>query len=153
MFGLVPFNFGGKAAKGKDPWDRFTEAFFDQPLLNPLQKVSVAFSSFKVDVKETAEAYQVTAELPGFNKEDITVSYEQKYLTIAAIHDEENEIEEGEKYICRERHSGKMERSFYIDDVEEDHIRAEFKEGILKISLKKIFADKIIGPQKTIKIE
>ena len=152
MFGLVPFNFGGKAAKGKDPWERFTEAFFDQPLLNPLQKVSAAFSSFKVDVKETTEAYQVTAELPGFNKEDITVSYEQKYLTISATQ-EENEVEEGEKYICKERHSGKLERSFYIDDVEEDHIRAEFKEGILKISLKKISVDKIIEPQKTIKIE
>jgi HSP20 family protein len=152
MFGLVPFNFGGKAVKGKDPWERFTEAFFDQPLLNPLQKVSAAFSSFKVDVKETADAYQVTADLPGFNKEDITVSYEQKYLTISATH-EENEVEEGEKYICKERHSGKIERSFYIDDVEEDHIRAEFKEGVLKISLRKISVDKIIEPQKTIKIE
>jgi len=152
MFGMVPFKFGGKLAKGRDPWDRLMESVFDQPLI-PLHKVSAALSPFKVDVKDTKDAYEVTADLPGFAKEEISVVYDEKYLTIAAVHEEEHETKDGEKYICRERHSGKVERSFYIDDVDEDNIKAEFKEGILKIALKKALAAEVADPVRKIDIE
>ena len=150
MFGMVPFNFRNSPARNKDSWDRLLESVFDQPL-NPLHKVSAAFSSFRVDVKDNGDSYEVTAELPGFSKEEISVTYQDKYLIITGEHAEESETKEGEKYICRERHSGRIERSFYIDDADENQGKAEFKDGILKIELKKLSAP--VESQKTIQID
>lgn len=151
MFDLVPFKWKGRLVKEKDPWDHFMESIFEEPL-KPWHKVSAVFSPFRVDVKDNKDAYEVTADLPGFNKAEVEISYDDNYLKIKAKHEEECETKEGEKYICRERHCGKVERSFYIDDVDEDNIKAEFKDGILKIVLKKAPPAKE-EPRRTIKIE
>lgn len=58
MFGMVPFNFRNSPARNKDSWDRCWNRFFEQPL-NPLQKVSAAFSSVRVDVKDNGDSYGV----------------------------------------------------------------------------------------------
>ena len=76
------------------------------------------------------------AELPGIKKEDISVNYEDNYLTISVDHEEERE-DRRDSYLCKERHTGSMVRSFYINDVANDGIKAEFENGILKVALPK----------------
>lgn len=153
MFGFVPFNFAGKFIKGKEPWDRLAESFLEPPLVNPLQKVSAVFSSFKVDVKDTEDAYEVIADLPGFDKEEIDLSYQDKYLTISAMRENSKELHDGEKYLCRERYNGRIERSFYIDDIDEDEIKAEFKNGVLHVVLKKFTPTIVEEPKRNIRID
>ena len=50
--------------------------------------------SFKTDVKETERAYLVEAELPGFQKDDIEISYADPYLTIKAVRKEDHSVED-----------------------------------------------------------
>lgn len=137
MFGLVPFH--NKIAMTRDDgfqrlFDVFNEPFFnDFPMMPSLGK-------FKVDVKDKNFEYELTAELPGVKKDEITLNYNNGYLTISAQKNEETKKEQ-ENYIRRERHVGSMSRSFYIDDIDESKISAEFTDGILKVNLPKAIAE------------
>ncbi|MCG4579629.1 Hsp20 family protein, partial [Clostridium cochlearium] len=55
--------------------------------------------------------------------------------------------DKGENYIRRERSYGEFKRAFYVDNVDENNIRASFKDGVLKINLPKLEKDKKIGRQ------
>ena len=150
MFGMVPFGLRNNASKRKESLERIMDYMFEQPL-GPLSKVSSVFSSFKVDVKDCGNSYEILAELPGLDRENIVLDYDKNYLSITANRNEDREEhDEDGKYICRERHSSKMERSFYIDDIDESKIKAELKEGILKVVLPKNSVEEI---KKTIPIE
>ena len=140
MFGLVPFAARKDLAKREDPFtqifDVFNEPFFHSGLA-PFASDWGA-QSFRVDVKDTGEAYELTAELPGMKKEDVSLSYENSYLTIEAKKEEQkDEKDEGGNYIRRERSTGSMSRSFYIDGIDETKASAEFKDGVLKVDLPK----------------
>ena len=134
MFRVLPFNIKSNAEKGKEFVENIVDYVMDQPL-NPIGKVSGALSSFRIDAVETESAYEIYAELPGFLKEEINLSYDDdKYLTISA---DRPEPQLGVRYICRERRSGKFERSFMIGDVDKEQIAASFDNGILKVVLPK----------------
>ncbi len=140
MFGLVPFAGRKDLAKREDPFsqifDVFNEPFFRTGLA-PFSS-NWGAQSFLVDVKDTGDAYELTAELPGMKKEDISLSYENSYLTIEAKKEEQkDEKDDGGNYIRRERSTGSVSRSFYIDGIDEANIGAEFKDGVLKIDLPK----------------
>ena len=77
-------------------------------------------------------------DVPGFSKEDISVEAKDGYLTISAEKNNEvNEEDEKKNYIRRERVYGKYERSFYVGDLDQDKIDAEFNNGCLKITVPK----------------
>lgn len=140
MFGLMPINRKNHIAKRMSDFDSFFDTFKDpffHGALNSLQELN--FNSTKVDVKDLGSSYELTAELPGFKKEDISLDYENGYLTIAAESDEQKEEKtDGENYLHRERCFGSVSRSFYIDDVDSAKISAEFKNGVLKVELPKL---------------
>ena len=95
--------------------------------------------SMKTDVKEVDGNYELSIEVPGFNKEDITASLKNGYLTISAKHEENNdENNEQGKYIRRERRFGSCQRSFFVGDaITEEDIKASYNNGILKLTLPK----------------
>lgn len=132
MFDLVPFHKDRDMARRGDAFDRF----FDYMMEGPFAIQNRALSTFKVDVKDNGDSYELMAELPGIKKEDISVNYEDNYLTISVDHEEEHE-DRRDSYLCKERHTGSMVRSFYINDVANDGIKAEFENGILKVALPK----------------
>lgn len=138
MFGLVPFakNISKKDSDFNSLFDIFNEPFFH----NALSPFSAA-KSFKVDVKDLGSAYELTAELPGVKKENISLSYENSYLTIKVVNKEEKSADDkdktAEKYLRQERYYGEMQRSFYIDDIDEANVKAAYKDGILTITLPK----------------
>ena len=64
-----------------DDWmDSFEEEFFGRK--NPLYGKH-AKNMMKTDVRETDGTYEVDIDLPGFKKEDISVSFENGYLTVS----------------------------------------------------------------------
>lgn len=91
----------------------------------------------KTDIKEKKDKYVVEMDLPGFEKENIKLELNNGYLTITGK--QENNIdEEEEKYVHKERFYGECTRSFYVgDNIKEEDIEAEFKNGILKIDIPK----------------
>ena len=93
----------------------------------------------QTDIKEKANEYCVTMNLPGFKKEDIKGEIKDGYLVITASTNTENEDkDEDGKYIRRERYSGTCSRSFYVgEDVKEDDIKAKFEDGTLKVVIPK----------------
>ena len=92
-------------------------------------------ASFKLDIRETEKEYLVEADLPGFEKKDIKVSYEDNYLTISATRNENKE--DDKDYICRESSVGEVWRQFYVENVDEEEIEARFVNGVLKLVLPK----------------
>lgn len=80
---------------------------------------------------------ELNVELPGLKKEDIKVNIEDRVLTISGEHRMDNE-EKKEAYYRRERRYGSFKRSFSLsEDILTDEVSAEYKDGILKVSLKK----------------
>ncbi len=98
-------------------------------------------SVMKTDVKEVGDNYELDIDVPGYNKEDIKLELERGYLTVTAEQTKDSD-EENKKYIRRERYYGKSSRTFYVgDDVTENDIKANYKNGILSITVPKVSKD------------
>ena len=92
----------------------------------------------KIDVEENKSGYRIRAELPGVDKKDLHVSLDNGVLTVEAEQEKEEKEEKDGKVIRSERHYGKFLRRFNVgSEVLETDIKAEFKNGLLKIDLPK----------------
>ena len=90
-----------------------------------------------VDIAETPEEFQIKAELPEVRKEDVKVSVDRGVLRIEGERRQEKE-EKGKKFHRIERSYGSFLRTFTLpDNVEEDNVQAEFKDGMLNVRLRK----------------
>lgn len=102
-------------------------------------------TKFPVDVEDTEKAFIVKAELPGMDRKDINVAVKDDVLTISA--ERKYEKKKGSYY---ERRYGKFERSFNLDTgIDKDNIGAEYKDGVLCITLNKT----VVTKKDTQKIE
>lgn len=137
MFDMVPFKRSRLFKKGEDFFDNFFDEDFTMPM--PFEKMGF---SFKVDMKETDTSYVVEADLPGIAKEDVDIDYKNNYLTIKAKREEKVE-EKKENFVRKERKYGEFKRMFYVDNVDEDNIKATFTDGVLKVELPKTEKAKI----------
>ena len=106
------------------------------------------------DIKENDNDYELTMNLPGVKKEDVTAELKDGYLTIHATSNQnKDEKDEDGKYIRRERYSGSCNRSFYVGDaITEEDIKANFENGTLKMTIPKKEA-KAVPEKKFISIE
>jgi HSP20 family protein len=90
-----------------------------------------------VDIYETDSEILVQAELPGVDRKDIALQLENNVLTLKGDRRFEKETNQ-ENYHRIERSYGGFSRAFTIPTiVDEDKIRADYKDGILKIALPK----------------
>ena len=91
------------------------------------------------DVKEHDDRYEVDIDLPGFKKDEISVMLHNGYLSISADKGlKEEEKDKQGKLIRQERYAGAMHRSFYVgDSITKEDIKANFEDGILKLSIPK----------------
>ena len=122
--------------------------FFDDNFFNKKEK-----NLMKTDIKEKKDKYVIEMDLPGFEKENIKIELNNGYLTISGK--QENKIdEEEEKYVHKERFYGECTRSFFVgDNIKEEDIDAEFKNGILKIDIPKKEEQKELPETKQIEIK
>jgi len=90
-----------------------------------------------VDIAEDTKEYLIKVELPEVQKDDVKVTVESGTLTISGERKAEKE-EKGRKFHRVERYYGRFERSFSIpEDAEASDVKAEFKDGILRVHLAK----------------
>jgi HSP20 family protein len=90
-----------------------------------------------VDVAESNGDLVVTAELPGMKKDDIALELADGVLTLRGQKTEESEREEREMHVT-ERSYGSFRRSFTLPcPVDETKVNAEFKDGVLRVTLPK----------------
>lgn len=91
----------------------------------------------RVDVVELQDKFDISVELPGMNKDDVKLEFEDNMLTISGEKKIVNEKEERNVHLT-ERHFGSFRRSFRIPAyADTENINAEFTNGILRISLQK----------------
>ena len=113
--------------------------FFDAAFASFFRPVFYAekFDAMKTDLKETPNSYEMEIEMPGFDKEDISVSVENDDLPIVADKKEKEEDKnEAHRYVRKER-SVSCQRSYYIGDTEESTIKARYDKGVLYVSVPK----------------
>lgn len=90
-----------------------------------------------VDIAETAEEYQIKAELPEVKKEDIKVSVDNNVLRIEGERKQEKE-EKGKRWHRVERSYGSFLRTFTLpDNADGAKMSAEYKNGVLNVHLPK----------------
>lgn len=99
-------------------------------------------SDMKTDIVETENSYQMEIEMPGFDKENINISLENEYLTVEANKSEEQEENENNRFIKRER-STTCKRSYYVGDFKEEDVKAKYENGILNLTLTKALPEKV----------
>ena len=95
-----------------------------------------------VDIEENDNGISVKAEIPGMNEKDIRVTIEKNMLTISGEKKEERE-EKKNRRVVSERRYGTFSRSFQLPaGIKRDEIKADFKNGILTISMPKAESEK-----------
>jgi HSP20 family molecular chaperone IbpA len=108
----------------------------------------------KTDIREKDDNYEVSVDLPGFKKEEITVELDNGYLTISAAKGLDKDENKKGKLIRQERYAGSMTRSFYIgDNVEKGDIEATYRHGVLTLTVPKKALEKKIPEKNLIAIE
>ncbi len=101
------------------------------------EEITVPEWSPLVDIVEDEKEYLIKVELPEVQKDDVRVTVEGGTLTISGERKAEKE-QKGRRFHRIERYYGRFERSFTIpDDAEPDGIKAEFKDGVLRVHLPK----------------
>ena len=94
---------------------------------------------FSTDIRDEGAHYLLQADLPGFRKEDISLTVKEDVLTVAAHREKE---QQAGQYVCRERRAGDVRRSFDVSAIEQEGIRAAFENGVLVLTLPKASAVK-----------
>ena len=126
MYTMIPFNHRNVLNRASELFDdRFFRSFVN---MNDW----MGSAGFRVDIRENAENYVLEAELPGVSEDRISLSCENDTLTIGADYNEEKK---DEKTCYSERRTGHVERSFSLEGVVQDQISAEYKNGILYVTL------------------
>ena len=136
--------------------DLFDLPFYDDSKVEKKLYGRHAKNLMKTDIKEMDNGYELIIDLPGFKKDEIKVSLDNGYLSIAAAKglDQDEQEKDTGKYIRRERYAGSCERSFYVgEDITEEDIKGEFKHGILKLFVQKKEAKVAVPERKFIAIE
>ncbi len=136
--------------------DRFMNDFFNDAFdYTPNLFYSTGSTQMSADVRECKDHYELTLELPGYAKEDVTASLKDGYLTIDAerTSDKKEGEEDDSRYIRRERFSGKIQRTFYVGEaVKQEDIQAKFENGVLEITVPKVTPQPEVEEAKTIAI-
>lgn len=129
-----------------------TESAWRPGLLGPLRGIKQQIADFFAPQSEaaaTGENYEINVELPGVSTDDIDIDVHDGVLSIKGEKHAEHE-EEGKTFFFSERSFGSFLRSFRLPaDADPDKIKAEFKNGVLTISVPKSGPP----PEKTRRIE
>ncbi|HLI11123.1 MAG TPA: Hsp20/alpha crystallin family protein [Alphaproteobacteria bacterium] len=118
----------------------FPSRLFDfDPFRRSSEPLATTFGTLapRVDVAQTDQGYEIEAELPGMDEKDLNVTVSDGVLTIRGEKKAERE-EKKKDYYLSERSYGTLQRSFRLpESVDAEKISAEFKKGVLTISLPK----------------
>jgi len=131
-------------ARPTNPFNEISHLFermqsdFEEMARTWSEEPEVVSSLVRVDLENKDDEFVLTAELPGFEKDDIDVRVTDRTLRLEAEHAEETEAEEEGEYVKRERHRASVARSISLPErVDADEISAAFNDGVLTVRLPK----------------
>ena len=134
----------------RNDFDLFDRMFLDDPFFSGERETKL----MKTDIKEKKDKYIIEMDLPGYEKENISLEINDGYLMISAKTSQNKDEKEEGKYVRKERFVGECSRSFYVgDNIKEEDIKASFKNGTLKIEVPKKEERKELPEKKQIPIE
>ncbi|SJZ49769.1 Hsp20/alpha crystallin family protein [Garciella nitratireducens] len=132
---LVPFNRrrGNMPSNFFDGFFNMLDEFFSD---NWLAYPNFKGNNFRVNIQENEKEYVVEAELPGINKDEINLEFNDGRLTIL-VKREDTINEEKKNYIHKESYYSSMSRSVYLPDAKQEGAKAKLDNGILTIIVPK----------------
>jgi len=132
MWKMTPFSSSPRKRSDFDDFIDIFDDFFRTP------SRSLRYDTFKIDVEEKDDKYEIKADLPGVKKDEIKVSYDDNTLVIAIEREEKKEEEQEErKYLHRERRFESMKRAIHLPDIDPSKMTAKHENGVLHIEAKK----------------
>ena len=137
MFGLTPINRNNAVETRRQRNLGDVDTWFDSFFRDAFQPSIFGFNNqMKVDIKSDDANYIIEADLPGVDKKDIQIELRNDVLTIGVQRNEETN-EEKDNYIYRERRSSSLCRSFRVENVQPEDVKASYENGVLSITLPK----------------
>ena len=134
---MLPVIRNGGRTLWRDPLETMRRDFdgLVNQLFNPESTTWAA--SYPVDIWEDENNLYVDAEMPGFAKDQIDVTFENGVLTISAERSQKQEQKKGERHLYERRHS-RVYRSFTLPTaIDESKVKAKVEEGVLHLTLPK----------------
>ena len=91
----------------------------------------------RTDIKETESGYELDIEMPGFQKDQLSVSLEDGYLHVSGTKTSKTENDSNQKYLRKEI-SESFQRSYYVGtEISEENMKAKYDNGILTLTIPK----------------
>ena len=132
----------------KNPFDEIEELF--ERMGRQFESMGDQFGSggmgwqpggISLDVADHGDEFAVTADLPGFEKDDIDISLRGDRLRISAESTAETETGD-EEFLRKERRQQSMSRTLTVPEpVDETGVSAEYRNGVLTVTLPKVVGD------------
>ena len=139
MAGLVQWNRSDPFRELEEIGQRFNRLFGGLPTIGEGRREAMTVADWvpSVDITEDNKEYLIKAEIPEVNKDDARVTVQEGVLTIQGQRRQEKE-EKDKRFHRIERAYGTFVRSFSLpENVAEENVRAEFKDGMLWVHLPK----------------
>ena len=87
------------------------------------------------DIKRVDDAFVVQIDVPGYDKNNIDISYENDVLSVSGTVNEENETKEDEKYFVKERRMKSFTKKCILKNTTSKGITAKCENGVLTIKV------------------
>lgn len=128
MFDFMPF----------DRKEKNLFCYFDHLEHDLFGDMMTSLPDFRADILDEGDFYTMKAELPGFQKEDISIDVDGDVMTVSAAQKEESEEKDKKgNYVRRERRCGSFSRRFDLSEIQADEIGAAYENGVLILKLPK----------------
>ena len=111
-------------------WD---DLFWDRPFRKELSNLQAIM---RTDIQEIENGYEFKVEVPGFERKDLNIGFENGYLTIT-VNKVGNGKQNANRYLRRERVTSACSRSFYVGDIDQTQISASLSDGVLTVVVPK----------------
>ena len=119
-------------------WDPFMEDFFENSFFTRWDRDVDGTMWPRIDIVEEPDSFVLKADVPGLEKDDISIDVEGRTLVISGEKNETKREHGKGKYYHLERSFGSFSRCFTLpSNIDEKKIEAHYKNGVLELTLRK----------------
>ncbi len=137
-----------------DPWDPFQEMRMIERQMNQLMKANMVDFNPREDIKQTADHYIVSMDIPGMEKDKINVEVKSGMLIVSGERKSEVKEQKPNQFYRQERSFGHFLRTMPLpSDAKADHIEAKYTNGVLTVTVprEKASKEKKVGQKVVVK--
>lgn len=130
MYRVTPYKTALRSTNKtyRDVFDLFDDFFTER---------DYGYRKFKLDVRDTGKEYIIDADLPGIEKDEMSIHFENEQLIISVNREEVSE-ENLKDYLHKERSIESYERRINLKDVDPKAFKAKLVNGVLTITAPKL---------------